>query len=262
MSCRRSIALALPIAVLGASWAETTVAGSPAGVDIRVIHWTNGTLDWSAYKAFGPLAVPATFVAPGVRFGATAYPLPAMSIEVISDNDVRNDLRASGVFGYFFEVSGPTTTYPMPVPVRFSGTYNAAVSDHGSGGAGVDVFYNIDMGAARGGFQCGRDVPAGCGDGMFGGTVSVTANAEHSVRLDLQLRARASGFGVSSAKGAIDPYLYIEPSWAAAHPDYSLSVFGVGNSPAAVPEPETYSMILAGLGLLGFAARRGKSFGV
>ena len=33
--------------------------------------------------------------------------------------------------------------------------------------------------------------------------------------------------------------------------DWSISV-------AAIPEPETYSMLLAGLGLLGFAARRRK----
>ncbi len=32
----------------------------------------------------------------------------------------------------------------------------------------------------------------------------------------------------------------------------------VSNVAAAVPEPETYAMLLAGLGLIGFAVRRGK----
>ena len=37
---------------------------------------------------------------------------------------------------------------------------------------------------------------------------------------------------------------------------YSVSEFQANGTIAAVPEPETYSMLLAGLGLLGFAARR------
>lgn len=49
-------------------------------------------------------------------------------------------------------------------------------------------------------------------------------------------------------------------------PPFAIKVFGLGNSGtggawyvptvSAIPEPETYGMLLAGLGLLGFAARR------
>jgi len=39
-------------------------------------------------------------------------------------------------------------------------------------------------------------------------------------------------------------------------PNPDQSVFVLGQSIAAVPEPETYAMFLAGLGLLGFAARK------
>ena len=56
--------------------------------------------------------------------------------------------------------------------------------------------------------------------------------------------------------------------WFAYHYDWTgggASYFGDGNpvffgtaNVAAVPEPETYAMLLAGLGLLGFAARRRK----
>ena len=40
----------------------------------------------------------------------------------------------------------------------------------------------------------------------------------------------------------------------------SLSAWAVrdGNSTPPIPEPETYAMLLAGLGLIGFAARRRK----
>ncbi|MCZ2440541.1 MAG: FxDxF family PEP-CTERM protein, partial [Burkholderiales bacterium] len=43
--------------------------------------------------------------------------------------------------------------------------------------------------------------------------------------------------------------------WIADSPYYDNSG-GVSLSVAAVPEPETWALMLAGLGLLGFAARR------
>ena len=56
----------------------------------------------------------------------------------------------------------------------------------------------------------------------------------------------------------IDPYIEIDPIWALANPGYSISVSpGVGNI-ASVPEAETYAMMLAGLGLVGFMAKRRK----
>ncbi len=41
--------------------------------------------------------------------------------------------------------------------------------------------------------------------------------------------------------------------------DGTVLATSVGASVAAVPEPETYAMFLAGLGLLGFASRRKKA---
>jgi hypothetical protein len=62
--------------------------------------------------------------------------------------------------------------------------------------------------------------------------------------------------GVASAYA--DPYIFIDPAFAAAHPGYSLSFSaGVGNMLAgAVPEPASWIMMLAGFGLVGAVARR------
>lgn len=56
--------------------------------------------------------------------------------------------------------------------------------------------------------------------------------------------------------GYIDPYLSIDPTYLKDHPTVALNVEqGVGNI-APVPEPETWALLLAGLGLMGSVARR------
>jgi len=42
--------------------------------------------------------------------------------------------------------------------------------------------------------------------------------------------------------------------------DYDDFVVGVNFVAAPVPEPQTYAMLLAGLGLIGFSARRRESY--
>jgi len=60
----------------------------------------------------------------------------------------------------------------------------------------------------------------------------------------------------------IDPHIYVDPSFLNAS-QYSIRLSaGIGNSlpgVAAIPELQTYAMMLAGMGLLGFVARRRKN---
>ena len=61
--------------------------------------------------------------------------------------------------------------------------------------------------------------------------------------------------GHSNTLNKSSPYLY---SWAVRDGDVAY----VSPIVAAIPEPETYTMLLAGLGLLGFMARRRKNIGM
>lgn len=64
---------------------------------------------------------------------------------------------------------------------------------------------------------------------------------------------------VRGTNAYLDPFFSIDPNSLALNPNASLSFTpGVGNlNPlAAVPEPETYAMMLLGLGLIGFTTRR------
>ena len=50
-------------------------------------------------------------------------------------------------------------------------------------------------------------------------------------------------------------------AYTATSPEFAM-MNAIGWNPAPVPEPETYAMMLAGLGLLGVAARRRKQTSV
>jgi len=252
MKLFKRVFFVISLAVLGASWSQTVLA---AGADVRVYGTYNG-VDVAAYRQFSSLELnsPQSFVSTGVHFTATGSPLPAMSLEVSNMNSINSTsshIWASAVFGYTFEIFGPVSA---SVPLVFSGTYSGDYSN-GNWGTNTIVNYRVADDAA-GGFQCGRDFNSGCGHGTFGGTILVKSNYEYPVYLYLDIGAFAQDVDSTSASASIDPYLYIDPTWAADHPGYSLSVFGVGNSVPAVPEPETYAMMLAGLGLLGMMARR------
>jgi MYXO-CTERM domain-containing protein len=81
--------------------------------------------------------------------------------------------------------------------------------------------------------------------------------------VNLYVKGNASGIrseGLSGVSWAfIDPALSIDSDYLAAFPDAQLLLTpGVGNQmvPSPVPEADTWAMLLAGLGLVGVAARR------
>jgi hypothetical protein len=86
-------------------------------------------------------------------------------------------------------------------------------------------------------------------------SVNLTANAVYGVGLQMTLLLTG---GIGTASVYVDPLIQIAPGFANAS-QYSIELSpGIGNSVAAIPEPSTYALMLAGLGVLGIVARRRK----
>jgi len=78
-----------------------------------------------------------------------------------------------------------------------------------------------------------------------------------------QQQSQPLGFAILNGQtnkyGTFDYLLGFNDSYR-GDADYDDFVVGVNFVAAPVPEPETYAMLLAGLGLIGFSARRRKSY--
>jgi hypothetical protein len=99
--------------------------------------------------------------------------------------------------------------------------------------------------------------------GSFEGTLNMLTGADGKVIGMVQLAAVANidfFFVGGSATAFIDPHLEIDAAFLAANPGATLTITpGVGNeipSVAAVPEPGTYALMLAGLVTVAASARR------
>jgi len=156
---------------------------------------------------------------------------------------------------------------PHAGPQGNTSGFGAAFDSYGSGswslvgkldsGSGFSGSNGLDFSFSR---NAGSDT-----DGVW----SVTNTGSQGLKLDLV-------FAVHAGNGA-GAFLFDDETIAAgatvngtwkidwftgnngANPGFSnLTVFGRDVGIAPVPEPETYGMLLAGLGMLGFAARRQK----
>lgn len=197
----------------------------------------------------------------GVSATATSEPLPSLTVTASSGlpspiSWQGSIINATGTLRYFYSIDGPAD---INVPFKVSGIYS--MEGYGYLIASVNVLSSYYTGLYNFTNQCGIT----CNEnGTFAGTSSLLSNTVGAIdlRIDMALASvwnYDSNSGTSSNGSAyIDPYIEIDPTWALANPGYSISVSpGVGNV-ASVPEAETYAMMLAGLGLVGFVARRRK----
>jgi hypothetical protein len=91
-------------------------------------------------------------------------------------------------------------------------------------------------------FNAAPTLQAGGPNAQFGGqSIVVNGNTVNG----------AEGNGVVQFTGTFSSL-----SWTNTPEFFYAFTVGLNGPVAAIPEPETYAMLLAGLGLLGFAARR------
>jgi hypothetical protein len=187
----------------------------------------------------------------------TKEPLPSLSTSLVSSEATPttgySNLGLDAGFHYYFEIEGPTVD--TVVPVLISGNYWMSTAGNDYSISMAQVQFAAGGGLTNYGFD--KYCYNSCNEGSdFTGLIDVYSGRVAAISVSIALRSISSiQGGISSASAYIDPYIYIDPTWALTHPGYSVSVSnGFGNT-AAVPEAETYAMMLAGLGLVGFMAR-------
>ena len=201
----------------------------------------------------------------GVSVTATSDPLPSLTVTASSGLPSAiywqgSQIHAEGSLRYFYSINGPANVL---VPFKVSGIYSMEGYGYSSSTlvASATVLSSYYTGLYNFTNQCFITCQE---NGTFAGATSWLSNTTGVIDLKIDLYL-ASGWNYDSNSGTssngaayIDPCIEIDPTWALANPGYSISVSpGVGNI-ASVPEAETYAMMLAGLGLVGFMAKRRK----
>jgi hypothetical protein len=161
---------------------------------------------------------------------------------------------------YYMQVSSSAPSAPQViVPLLItafgdtiaSGTNfaEAYISFGQSGGAGP----NRNMYACTGTTGCIFNNTNTSFNGTF--AASVFSDSEYEIGLSAKVMINGT---IGTASATVDPFIQIDPKFKAIHPEYSLTFSNGITNLQAVPEPETYAMMMTGLGVMGFVGRRRK----
>jgi hypothetical protein len=203
--------------------------------------------------------------------------LPTLLLQVTANTSGLPVLDQSGVstFGwiyYDFTVTGGAPGTPVPVLVETnmltSGTSSTDPNNATLTQALIYAFRlndSLQVVGNDGFINVCTDSPTGCTDpSSFSGNLALTLNSGSTEELYLFVAAAVSVSQGGQASASIDPYIYIDPSFADAD-QYSIELSaGVGTGrPAAAPPaggdiPEPASLAILGAGLAGLRLIRRK----
>jgi PEP-CTERM motif len=225
---------------------------------------------------------PTSYQYTGYNNSATAnfnngpFPNPTGNPSVYSSVSAYSGALSIADIEYYFTVVAPSGGTASYVPIDVTGMVNQSFSDPSATGfTYADALVTL-VGANNLGdsinYFCRIDSQSGCNSAF-----SLSVNAPSYTAADLAyygtnaysgsiiIQSQASVEGAAfwnglnwsyyggSAQSYIDPYIYIDPTFLAANPGYTIEVsYGFGNNPptgSTVPEPA--SLALVGIGLLG-----------
>ncbi len=148
----------------------------------------------------------------------------------------------------YYEITGPGS---VPVPLIISGSASSsAFGSTDSAWANASIWYGDTVFST-----CSSTAAGGCTVPQSGSLNAVSFFEVSNTLEYVQVVAIGGGsLGSGSFSAQVSGVtLGIDPTWLASNPGYSLKL---SSNIAAVPEPDTYAMMLAGLGLMGFITTR------
>jgi hypothetical protein len=231
----------------GRASATVTVPGAASSFGCGVnLNGTTVAFDGGFSGASGSCSVP------GARASLSSDPV--VLFQASSDAGGPGGVpSALATFDYFYTLTGGAPDDKVPVLIHLVMSASSGPSNdpmHATvGEADVLVFrpgVHNDANANVCSFH-----PVACGQpDFFDGNLSLTMTPGTTEKIHMQLTTANGG------SASIDPFIFVDPSFANAGL-YTITLSpGVGNGVAGVPEPATWAMLIGGLALTGAMVRR------
>ena len=259
-----------PILLAAAVLAASVLAAAPAAAVLPLPYYSisyesvayDVDTGVQSHNASGVYDGPAAVADPYLAMTVGGTPTPFIAVTAHGANGVY--ATGGGGIEYFFAVDGPASVVvPLSAHIIIDATAGSGAFDYGGGG--VDIY--TDQGSVSrsanadhgGSVDPSMMIPHARVDEWVPFSATTGDAYQNQIQISGGATVEAGRHSNGVTKVYIDPYIVIDPTWAAAHPGYSLSFSaGIDNAPGAggVPEPASWALLVAGFGVVGSAARR------